>query len=217
MLRDANALHRLGTHPNIVRAHLPFPWQANQYVLPVDWVDGYSLRGLLDGGSKLDFPSCVRIVRQVGEALRYAHSQGVIHRDVQPDNIIVPHIGSVKLVNFDCARVEGDDMRTIATRIGRQFDERYVAPEVWINPGAASHASDLYSLGTVFYELLTGKPPYKTIREFFVAKKLPQMPTEANPELSPDVDLIISQMCAFDPKSRYPSLAEALEDLSIIG
>jgi serine/threonine protein kinase len=217
ILRDAEALHRLAGHPNIVQAHLPFPWQDNQIVLPLEWVDGYSLRGLLDAGEALAFSRKIDIVRQVCEGLAYAHGNGVIHRDVRPDNAIVPSQGPVKLVNFDCARVKGDNLRTIATRLGRQLDQRYVAPEVWRDPRAASPASDLYSAGIMLFELLTGKPPYQKIREVIAAKGLPSMPTQIKPGLSSDVDEVISCMCAFQPQDRYKSLTQAVEDLTIIG
>jgi tRNA A-37 threonylcarbamoyl transferase component Bud32 len=217
ILRDAEALHRLAGHSNIVRAHLPFPWQNNQIVLPLEWIDGYSLRGLLDTDEPLRFARKIDIVRQVCEGLAYAHRSGVIHRDVRPDNVIVPVQGPVKLVNFDCARVEGDDLRTIATRLGRQLDQRYVAPEVWLDPRAASPASDLYSAGTILFELLTGRPPYQKIREVIAASGLPSMPTQIEPDLPSDVDEVVSGMCAFRPRDRYENLAQAVEYLAIIG
>ena len=217
ILRDANALHQLGVHPHIVHAHPPFLWDDNKIVLPLDWVDGFSLRGLLDDGSKMDFARRVDIVRQVCEGLRYAHDHGVIHRDIRPDNIIVPRQGPVKLVNFDCARVEGGNLSTIASQVGRQLDQRYVAPEVWWNANAVSTASDLYAAGTLLFELLTGQPPCQKIKEVFDAKGLPCWPTQINPDLPSDVDDIVARMCAFRPEKRYASLTKAIEDLTIIG
>lgn len=217
ILRDAEALHRLAGHPNIAQAHLPFPWQDNRIVLPLDWVDGYSLRGLLDANETLTFSRKIEIVRQVCEGLAYAHRNGVIHRDVRPDNVIVPAHGPVKLVNFDCARVEGYDLRTIATRLGRQLDQHYVSPEVWRDPRAASPASDLHSAGIVLFELLTGRPPYQKIREVISARGLPRMPTEVKPDLPSAVDEVISRMCAFQPEDRYKNVTQAVEDLAIIG
>jgi serine/threonine protein kinase len=186
-------------------------------VLPLEWIDGYSLRGLLDANEPLRFSRKIDIVRQVCEGLAYAHRNGVIHRDVRPDNVIVPAQGPVKLVNFDCARVEGDDLQTIATRLGRQLDQRYVAPEVWLDPRAASPASDLYSAGIILFELLTGRPPYEKIREVIAASGLPSMPTQVDPDLSSDVDEVVSCMCAFRPQDRYGNLTQAVEDLVIIG
>ncbi|MBC8492613.1 MAG: protein kinase [Chloroflexi bacterium] len=217
ILRDANALHRLASHPNIVRAYPPFPWQDNHIVLPVEWVEGHSLRGLLDTGAEMGFACKIDIVRQMCEGLHYANSRGVIHRDLRPDNVIVLRQGLVKLVNFDCARVEGDDLRTIASRVGRQLDQRYVAPEVWQNAGAAGSTSDLYAAGVILFELLAGQPPYQKIKEVFVGKGLPCLPTQINPELPSDVDEVVARMCAFEPDERYGSLAEVAEDLAIIG
>jgi serine/threonine protein kinase len=217
ILRAADALHRLKSHPNIVEAHPPFPWQDNQIVLPVEWVDGYSLRGLLDSGTELELSRRLDIVHQIGAGLQHAHGQGVIHRDVRPDNVIVPHQGAVKLVNFDCARIEGDDdLQTISSQLGRHFDQRYVAPEVWVKPRDASRASDQYALGIIVFELLAGQPPYNRIQEVFEDKKLPQRPTELNPGLPSDVDEVVGRMCAFKPTERYKTLGEALEDIAII-
>ena len=172
ILRDANALHRLAGHPNIVQAFLPFPWQDNQIVLPLEWVNGYSLRGLLDAKTEIGFAEKVGIVRQVCEALAFAHKNGVVHRDIRPDNIIVRNDGTAKVVNFDCARVEGDDMQTIATRVGRQLDERYIAPEMWQNAAGASPTSDIYAVGALFFELVTGKPACDRIKEILDRKSV---------------------------------------------
>jgi serine/threonine protein kinase len=139
----------------------------------------------------------------------------VIHRDVRSENIIVRELKPVKLVNFDCARVI--DMETLRTRIGRHLDERYLAPEVARDPGAASPASDLYSAGVVFFELLTGQLPYKKIQEVFAANRLPKLPTQMRPDLSKDLDEVVTRMCAFKPADRYSSMSEAIEYLRIVG
>ena len=214
--RDANALHQLRGHPNIVRAMPPFPWENNQRVLPLEWVDGYSLRGLMDTHTSMTFSDKVGLVRQICEGLRHAHTHGVIHRDMRPDNVIVPRKGPVKIVNFDCARIEGADLPTIASRVGRHLDQRYVAPEVWNNPGAVSQAADIYATGVILFELLTGQPPYAKIRDLFVANGLPRLPRQIDRGLPDDVDEVVQRMCAFDPNDRYPSLDEAIEDLTII-
>lgn len=217
ILRDSNALHRLAGHPNIGQAHLPFPWQDDHIVLPVEWVDGYSLRGLLDAKTVLPFSRKVDIVRQVTEGLAHAHKHKVIHRDLRPENIIVPDAGPVKIVNFDCARVEDDNLQTIATRVGRQLDERYVAPEVWQNAHTASPASDLYALGMLFFELLTGQTPYQNIKEVFAVKGLPRLPSQIDSTLPADADDVVARMCAFAPRERYQNIEEVIEDLKIIG
>ena len=216
LLRDANALRRLAGHPNVVRAHPPFPWRDNQIVLPLDWIEGYSLRSLLDTGTEMRLARKVDIARQVGEGLCHAHTHGVIHRDVRPDNIIIPHQGPLKLVNFDCARIESSQFSTIGSQIGRRLDRQYEAPEVWENPSAASTASDQYALGAVLFELLTGQPICQHKREITAAKGLPRKPTRLDPTLNPGLDDVVIRMCAFRPTERYASIEEALQLLSCI-
>ena len=216
ILRDANAIFRLAGHQSIVRAHPPFPWQDNRIVLPTEWVDGYSLRGVLNDGLVLGYSRKLELIRQIGEGLEYIHLHNVIHRDVRPENIILPKIGYPKLVNFDCARMDDGNLLTIATRIGRYLDERYVAPEVWENPKNASPASDLFALGIMFFEVLIGYPPYEHIIELFNAHGLPKMPTQLNPELPVEVNELISKLCAFDVRERFQNAAEMLELLRVI-
>jgi hypothetical protein len=216
ILRDSRALYRLGDHPHIVRAHPPFPWESNRIVLPLDWVDGYSLRALLDSPASLSYPTKLDIARAVCEGLRFAHLHGVLHRDVRPDNVLVAREDKVKLINFDCARIEGDDLPTIASRIGRRLDERYVAPEVWQNPVNASRVSDIYATGILLFELLTGKTPYSKIREVFAKQGLPQKPTDLNPALPKDADELILAMCAYDPAKRLADLDQVIVFLELL-
>lgn len=210
LLRDANALYRLTGHPNIVRAHPPFPWQSNQIVLPLDWVEGFSLRGLMNSKKPLAFSSRLRIARQICKGLAYAHAHGVIHRDLRPANVIVSRKGIVQLINFDCARVEADDMHTIASRVGRHLAEQYVAPEVWRDASSASRASDLYSVGILLFELLAGKHPYERITQLFPTQGLKQKPSQVNPQLPAAFDELIASFCAFDVKTRNKTLDNAL-------
>jgi hypothetical protein len=216
ILRDSNALYRLSGHPNIVRAHPPFPWESNHIVLPLDWVDGYSLRDLLDSQTSLSYTTKLEIARAICDGLRFAHLHGVIHRDVRPDNVMVERGDKVKLINFDCARIEGGDLPTIASRIGRRLDERYVAPEVWQEPTRASRAADIYATGILLFELLTGKTPYSKIREIFARQGLPQKPTDIKPDLSKDVDELIETMCTFDPAKRLATLDQVIVFLELL-
>lgn len=216
ILRDSNALYRLSGHPNIVRAHPPFPWESNRIVLPLDWIDGYSLRDLLDNKESLLYATKIGIARAICEGLQFAHSHGIIHRDVRPDNVMIERGNKVKLFNFDCARIEGSDLPTIASRVGRRLDERYVAPEVWQDPTRASRASDIYATGILLFELLAGKTPYSKIREVFARQGLPQRPTDVKSDLSKDVDELIGTMCAFDPTKRLASLDQVIVFLDLL-
>ncbi len=225
IMRDADAMHRLPAHPHIVPVLHPFRW-INQdgkpkIVLVREWSEGFSLRGLLDSESlftSLSFAQRIAIVRQVGEGLHHAHSHGVIHRDVRPENIIVSEDANipVKLVNFDCARIEDGDLPTIATRIGKELDQRYVAPEVWEDASAASRASDIYAVGVLLFVLLTGRHPYNKVRECFASRGLPQLPSQLDHALPKEIDDVVTTMCAMHPADRYATMEEALVDMEIL-
>jgi hypothetical protein len=215
ILRDATALLKLNRHNNIVQAYPPFAWLDNQIVLPVEWADGYSLKGLLAANEKIDFHRKLDIIQQLFDAIKFAHENNIIHRDIRPENIIIPKNGPVKLVNFDCAHFEDNNMRTIATRVGKHLDERYVAPEVWNNPGSVIFASDIYALGVVLFEMLVGRTPYQKIREVFEKKALPFLPSHLDNSLPVEADEIISGMCAFNPSERM-KLPDLIDLINIL-
>jgi serine/threonine protein kinase len=122
--------------------------------------------------------------------------------------VIVCPEGGLRLVNFDCAHLGGQDMSTIATRVGRRLDERYVAPEVWLDPANATKSSDIYSLGIIFHELLTGRTPYQKIMDVYKSREVKSSIGELRPDLDGDAERLFLAMCAFDPRSRSSDLAE---------
>jgi len=216
--RDAEALSRLGSHRNIAAAMPPFYWQDNRLVLPMRWVDGFSLRSIIDENLLVAFSQKLSIARQIGEGLSYAHKNGIIHRNLHPKSVrVLEDEYLVKLVDFDYSHIEEDDMQTIATRFGRELNPHFIAPELFENVHKASIQSDIYAWGIILFELFTGELPYKSIREIYSRQGLPNKPTDLSPELSPDLDEIILQMCAFLPEKRYISATDVLEDLAIIG
>lgn len=119
----------------------------DRIVLPLEWVDGHSLKGLLDDKELAATVPVKKVLLDLCSVLSFLHAHCVIHRDLRPDNVIVCSDGSLELLNFDCAHLGGQDLGTIATRVGRHLDERCVAPEVFTNPANASSCSDIYSLG----------------------------------------------------------------------
>jgi len=209
IFRDVNALKMLAGHPNIARTSDIFPWENDSFVLPTEWVDGYSLRGLIDtAGKSLSFSNKVDIFRQLCAGLDYAHQRGVLHRDLRPDNIVVCADGRVKITNFDFARIADVRVQTIADQIDGHLDLRYTAPEVLVSVANASIRSDLYSLGIIIFETMCCRLPYTTPRELLRNR-------EFGWHLADDVDgpvqemnRIIGRLCAFNPESRYTSAAE---------
>ena len=156
--REARALAKLN-HPNIVAVHefgqvngLPF--------FIMEYVDGLNLRQLEKAG-RLSPREALQIVPQICEALQFAHDEGIVHRDIKPENILLDKKGRVKIADFGIAKIMGrepDDAGVTETRhaIGTP---RYMAPEQVEKPATVDHRADIFSLGVVFYEMLTGELP----------------------------------------------------------
>lgn len=224
-----DAMRILGAHPNLTRCGDMFTWNDDSFVEPVGYVEGGQLlEWLLDKHAEraLTWEEKTRIIKGVAAGLAHAHKHGVIHRDVRPRNIVIAPGGVVKLANFDLAFIPNAPNLSIATSVREHFDPRYVAPAVWENPSDVVPASDVYSLGLVFYQLITGQPPLHDV-EAVMAGKGPaidvdlltaKLSRKGAPDFMDDpagAAEIIGRMCAPQRSERYATLAEALEDLAI--
>jgi predicted Ser/Thr protein kinase len=156
--REARALARL-THPGIVAVY-DFGQSDGRFYLLMELVDGVNLRHLLQQG-RLKPEEALKIVPQLCEALQYAHEQGVVHRDIKPENILLDRRGHVKIADFGLAKLLGQKDADSALTGSRQVmgTPHYMAPEQMERPLAVDHRADIYSLGVVFYEMLTGELP----------------------------------------------------------
>jgi serine/threonine protein kinase len=156
--REARALARL-SHPNIVTVYDFGQTDCFCYFL-MEFIDGATLRHLLAEG-KLAPREALAIVPQVCEALQYAHDQGVVHRDIKPENILLDKAGHVKIADFGLARLVGTDPGSRRLTQPREVmgTPHYMAPEQVEKPQFVDHRADIYSLGVVFYEMLTGELP----------------------------------------------------------
>jgi len=224
-----DAMRILGMHPNLVRSGDMFAWNDDSFVEPVGYLEGGQLlEWLLDKHSErsLTWDEKTRIIKGVAVGLAHAHKHGVIHRDVRPRNIVIAPGGVVKLGNFDLAFIPNAPNLNIARSVREHFDRRYVAPAVWENPSDVVPDSDVYSLGLVFYQLITGQPPRHDV-EAVLAGKGPAIDAELlaaelrrtdSPNFMGDpagAAEVIGQMCAPRRSDRYATLAEALDDLAI--
>jgi serine/threonine protein kinase len=224
-----DAMRVLGAHPNLVRCGDMFAWNDDSFVEPVGYVEGGQLlEWLLDKRSEraLTWDEKTRIIKGVSAGLAHAHKHGVIHRDVRPRNIVIAPGGVVKLGNFDLAYIPNAPSPGVASSVRGHLDRRYVAPAVWQNPSDVVPASDVYSLGLVFYQLITGQPPRHDV-EAVLAGKGPAIDAEllaaelrraGSPNFMSDAEgavEIIGRMCAPERADRYATLAEAMEDLAI--
>ena len=156
--REARTLGRLG-HPGIVGIY-DFGQAGNLYYLLMEYVDGSNLRQVIDAG-KLAPAEALAIVPQVCEALQYAHDEGVVHRDIKPENILLDKKGRAKIADFGLAKLLAHPPGSFTLTDTQQVmgTPHYMAPEQLTSTRAVDHRADIYSLGVVFYEMLTGELP----------------------------------------------------------
>ena len=225
-----DALRLLGAHPNVIRTGDVFAWEDNLFVEPTEYVeDGHTLATLLEKGEEEAVPweRKLDIVRKAAAGLRHCHVHGVIHRDLKPIHVVVNAAGVVKLVAFDLARLRGHDDFRDPEHLRRRLDPRYLAPEACEDPGKADERADIYSLGVVLYELLTGKHPFAGLQEIagragvsistLSIQEAIVVPGAAPPGVRPrDVKEVIARMCAFDRDERYASMDRVMDDLDLL-
>ena len=156
--REARALARL-QHPRIVTVH-DFGVAAGLHYLLMEFVDGPNLRQVQRTGP-LTPAQALRIVPEICEALQFAHDHGIVHRDIKPENLLLDREGHVKITDFGIAKMIGPDAETMSLTGGVDVigTPHYMAPEQIEKPADVDHRADIYSLGVVFYELLTGELP----------------------------------------------------------
>src|SRR5215472_3473176 len=153
--REARALARLN-HPNIVAVY-DFGKAGDLYYFIMEYVDGMNLSQLEAAKKRLDPGQALSIVPKICEALQYAHDEGIVHRDIKPGNILMDKKGRVKIADFGLAKLLGKPADVMLTQ-SQSFlgTPLYMAPEQISDPQQVDHRADIYSLGVVFYEMLTG-------------------------------------------------------------
>src|SRR5215204_1819169 len=156
--REGRVLARLN-HPNIVTIH-DFGESNGFFYLLMEFVDGVNLRQAMKVG-RFTPEQALAIVPKICEALQYAHNEGILHRDIKPENILLDSKGRVKIADFGIAKLLSDGKPDLhLTGSGATLGTpHYMAPEQIERPGAVDHRADIYSLGVVFYEMLTGELP----------------------------------------------------------
>lgn len=211
--REARAIARLH-HPHIVTLY-QFGEMDGLYYMAMAFLDGQDLRVMLkkhaEEEKRIPPVEILKMARQVASALDYAHSHGVIHRDIKPSNIMMTSSGAV-LTDFGLA------LNVTEGTMGDTFGSaHYIAPEQAVSSARAVPQSDLYSLGVVLYEALTGKVPFDDPSAMSVALKhlndTPPPPSLYNPSLPPGVEQVIFKILSKDPQSRYQTGAELVEAL----
>ena len=201
-------------HPGVVRV-LNDEERSRRYMV-LEWVDGRLLRQILNEQKPLPPERAIRIALGISKALEYIHSQGVVHRDLKPENIMVGPDDQMKLIDFGIAANAGSRRLTFAKLTEAMGTPDYISPEQ-VKGKRGDARSDIYSLGVMFYEMLTGKVPFTGPNPFVIMNERllnhPIPPREANPNISPQLQEIIYRALERDPNKRYPNAHEFALDL----
>jgi len=217
-LREAKSLAALD-HPHIVRIYA-MGEEAGYHYAAMEFIDGASLQHILDQKKRLSVEDAIQITLVCAAALEHAHNLGIIHRDVKPANILVSRDGRAKVADFGLVKLVQADMSMTATGTSLGTPE-YMAPEQSYDASTATPASDIFSLGTILYVMLTGELPYKgsSMVEFLTAKESGryQPARSLNLEVPERLDLILHRMLVPEPKQRYAICAELIRDLASLG
>ena len=211
------ATHAAGlSHPNVVSIFDRGEAEGSYFIV-MEYVEGRTLKELIVTRGPCPVPVAISYVRQVLAALRYAHRNGIVHRDIKPHNVLVDHEGRVKVADFGIARAGSSQMTEAGSIIGTA---QYLSPEQ-ARGAPVDESSDLYSTGIVLFELVTGKVPFTGETPVEIAMKhlsqVPPAPSSIRPEVPHDLDLVVVRALAKEPAARYRSAKEMDRDLELVG
>jgi serine/threonine-protein kinase len=195
------------SHPNIVSIYDRGEAEGTYYIA-MEYLDGRSLKELVVARGPLPIADAISCTREVLSALRFAHRKGVVHRDIKPHNVMADADGRLKVTDFGIARAGASQMTEAGSIIGTA---QYLSPEQ-ARGAAVDQRSDLYSVGIVLYELLTGTVPFNGETPVEIAMRhlsdTPQPPSIKRPEIPPDLDMIVLRALAKNPDDRFQTAAE---------
>ncbi len=211
--REARAAGLL-SHPNIVTIYdVGKAGGDGSSYIAMEFVEGRTLRQMVPHGQRKPSEEILRIALQVARALDYAHRRGIIHRDVKPANILIRDDGLVKLADFGVARLESSELTRTGQSVG---SPSYVAPEMLLDQPVDGRA-DLFSLGVILYEVLTGEKPFRgeNLASLYrqILSETPALPSTRNAAIPREWDTIILRLLEKKPEDRYPGAVHLIEDL----
>jgi eukaryotic-like serine/threonine-protein kinase len=197
------------SHPNVVAVFDRGEWDGTYYIA-MEYLSGRTLKQVIREHGALDPNDAIDIVMQILLAVRFAHRRGIIHRDIKPHNVILDEEGRAKVTDFGIARAGASDMTLTGSIMGTA---QYLSPEQ-AQGHAVSAPSDLYAVGVVLYELLTGSVPFEGDSPVTIALKQvseePAPPSVRNPAVGPALDAVVMRALAKDPAQRYQSADELI-------
>ena len=200
------------SHPNIVQVFDVSASEDANYIV-MELIDGISLKQYMEVKGILNWKETLHFATQIAKGLEHAHSRGIVHRDIKPHNVMVLKNGSVKVMDFGIAQVMNKSNTLTKEALG---SVHYISPEQ-AKGSFTDSRSDIYSLGVVMFEMMTGRPPYDGDSPVAVAIQhinggAPR-PTSLNPNIPAGMEQIIMKAMALEPKDRYSSATELLNDL----
>ena len=201
------------SHPNIVSIYDRGEAEGTYYIA-MEFLDGRSLKELIVGRGPAPIKVTIDYARQILAAVGFAHKHGIVHRDIKPHNVLVGPEGRLKVTDFGIARSGASQMTEVGSIIGTA---QYLSPEQ-ARGAHVDQTSDLYSVGVVLYEMLTGQVPFTGDTPLEIAMKhlseIPRPPSELRPEVPHDLDSVVLRALAKDPAERYQSAEEMDADLA---
>ena len=200
-------------HPGIVKTYNGEA-RSRMYMV-IEWVDGRLLRSILNEG-KLPIGRASRLTVAICDALDYMHKRGVVHRDLKPENIMVGEGDRIKLIDFGIAMKEDARRLTYAGSSPLLGTPDYIAPEQ-VKGQRGDQRSDIYALGAMFYEMLTGQPPYAGPNPLAVMNERllhdPEPARKLNPEITPQLEEVLFRALEREPRHRYATALEMAWDI----
>ena len=200
------------SHPNIMSVYDTSATDEADYIV-MELIDGITLKQYMEKKGVLNWKETLHFAMQIAKALEHAHSRGIVHRDIKPHNVMVLKNGSVKVTDFGIARIMSKSNTLTKEALG---SVHYISPEQ-AKGGRVDNRSDIYSLGVVMYEMMTGRPPYDGESPVAVAIQHinggAQMPSVLNPNIPGGLEQIIMKAMAQEPSDRYNTATALLYDL----
>jgi serine/threonine-protein kinase len=201
------------THPNIVVV-FDAGEEDGLYYITMELVEGKSVQALLDAGHAFPLPRVLRIMEQTCSALQFAHERNVVHRDIKPANIMLTPDDTVKVTDFGTAKIL--QFGTVQQTAHVMGTPSYMSPEQ-VKGRAVDGRSDIFSLGVMLYEMITGEKPFPgqsiTTVIYKIVNEEPVPPRQINPSIHPGISAAVMRALAKEPEARYQSCREMLEDL----